>query len=224
MYFIKHFLILCCFILNNLVCYGQINQYHTDGTRHGLWEKKFKGTDQIRYTGRFDHGVEVGEFKFYKKGFSTQPSAIKTFSNNGRIADLVYYSQKGTIISKGRLVGRKREGKWLHYHRNSTKIMTEENYKEDLLNGLMTTYYDNGHVAETTEYEKGKKHGKQLVYSVKDVLIKEFTYSNGVLEGSNKFYSGRGVLIIEGNYHNDKKTGVWKYYEGDKLVREKLYK
>lgn len=221
---VKHFLIHGCLVLFNLSVFAQINQYHSDGTRDGLWEKKFKGTEQIRYTGRFDHGVEIGEFKFYKRGFSTQPSAIKTFSNQGRIADLVYYSQRGNVISKGRLVNKKREGKWLHYHRNSSKVMTEEHYKNDLLDGLMTTYYDNGHIAETTEYSKGKKQGKQLVYSVKDVLIKEFTYENGVLEGVNKFYSGRGILIIEGNYRNDKKIGVWKYYEGGKLVREKLYK
>ncbi len=221
---VKHFLIGIFLVLFSAVSFAQINQYHADGTRHGLWEKKFKGTDQIRYTGRFDHGVEVGEFKFYKRGFSNQPSAIKTFSNNGRVADLVYYSQNGNVISKGRLVNRNREGKWLHYHKNSTKVLTEENYKEDQLHGLQTTYYDNGHVAETIEYVEGKKHGKQLVYSVKDILIKEFTYENGLLEGINKFYTGRGILTIEGNYHNDKKIGVWKYYENSKLVNEKTYK
>ncbi len=224
MYFVKHFLICICFILFNLVGFAQINQYHDDGTRHGLWEKKFEGTEQIRYTGRFDHGVEVGKFKFYKRGFSSQPTAIKTFSNKGRVADLVYYSQAGNVISKGRLVNRKREGTWLHYHKNSSKVLTEENYKEDKLNGKQTTFYDNGHVAETTEYVEGKKEGKQLVYSVKDILIKEFTYQNGVLEGINKFYSGKGNLIIEGNYKNDKKVGTWKYYENGKLINEKTYK
>ncbi len=221
---VKHFLIYIFLGFSIFSVSAQINQYHADGTRHGLWEKKFDGTDQIRYTGRFDHGVEVGEFKFYKRGFSNQPSAIKTFSNNGRVANLVYYSQSGYIISKGQLVNRKREGKWLHFHKNSSKILTEEYFKDDKLHGLQTTYYDNGHIAETTEYVDGKKQGKQLVYSVKDILIKEFTYENGVLEGVNKFYTGRGILSIEGNYHNDKKTGVWKYYENGKLVNEKTYK
>jgi len=224
MVFAKHFTI---YVLLGFFCSGifaQINQYHADGTRHGLWEKKFEGTEQIRYTGKFDHGVEVGEFKFYKRGFSNQPSAIKTFSNNGTVANLVYYSQRGNIISKGQLINKKREGEWLHYHRNSTKILTKENFKDDQLYGLQTTYYDNGHIAETTEYVAGKKNGKQLVYSLKDILIKEFTYENGVLEGPNKFYTGRGKLTIEGNYHKDKKVGVWKYYENEKLVNEKLYK
>lgn len=221
---IKYFLIHIFFVFFSIAGIAQINQHHADGTRHGLWEKKFKGTEQVRYIGRFNHGVEVGQFKFYKRGFSSQPSAIKTFSDNGKIADLVYYSQGGNVISRGRLVDRKREGEWLHYHKNSKQVLTREYYKDNELDGIQTTYYDNGHVAETIEYLSGKKNGKQLVYSVKDILIKEFTYQNNVLEGLNRFYSGRGNLIIEGNYHNDKKVGTWKYYENKKLVREKVYK
>jgi len=203
--------------------FSQVNQYHDDGTRHGLWEKKFEGTDQIRYTGNFDHGVEIGVFKYYLKGFPQHPSAIKTFLKKGEEAEIVYYSQKGKVISKGKLINRKREGKWEYYHNRSGNVMTIENYKNDVLEGQRVIYYENKQISETAEYQQGKKEGKQLVYSVKGVLIKEFTYKNDMLEGVNKFFNGRGQLTIEGKFEKNKKIGIWKYYAQGKLVKQKQY-
>ncbi len=203
--------------------FSQINQYHEDGTRHGLWEKKFENSDQIRYTGNFNHGIEIGQFKYYTKGFPKQPSAIKTFSNQGKKAEIVYYSQKGKLISKGQLINRKREGRWEYYHNRSDRLMMVENYKNNLLEGTVTTYYDNKQISEITEFVNGKKEGKQLIYSLKGVLIKEFTYKKNILEGANQFFNGKGELTIDGNYKNNKKTGVWKYYTNGKLTKEKQY-
>jgi len=219
---VKHLLIVVFFTFS-LFSFSQTNQYHKDGTRHGLWEKKFDGKDQIRYTGNFDHGVEIGEFKYYTKGFPDQPSAIKTFSDKGNVADIVYYSQRGKKISQGQLINRKREGKWEYYHNRSGNLMMVENYVNDLLEGTRTSYYENKQISETVEYVKGKKEGKQLIYSLKGVLIKEFTYINDRLEGPNKFYNGRGHMTIDGNYKNNRKTGIWKYYQNETLVRQKQY-
>ncbi|WP_010180335.1 toxin-antitoxin system YwqK family antitoxin [Aquimarina agarilytica] len=212
------------FLLLTNVFNAQINQYHSDGTRHGLWEKKYEGTEQLRYTGNFDHGVEIGDFKFYSKGFPKQPSAIKSFSDNGRKALVKYYAQNGKLISKGMLVNKKREGKWEYYHNTNAKLMMVENYVADLLEGERLSYYDNGRVSEKVTFIDGKKEGKEVVYTLKGVLYKVFTYKNGLLEGENKYYNGKGELVIEGVYKDNKKTGVWSYYENGKLVREKRYK
>ncbi len=216
-------LINALFFLFSLSIFSQVNQYHDDGTRHGLWEKKFDGTDQIRYTGNFNRGVEIGEFKYFSKGFPKQPSAIKTFSENGKKAAIVYYSQRGKKISKGQLIERKREGKWEYYHNGSGNIMMVENYQNDMLQGTRTSYYENKQISETIEFVNDKKEGKQLIYSVNGTLIKEFTYKNNKLHGPNKFFNGKGELTIDGNYKNNKKTGVWKYYNGGNLIREKQY-
>lgn len=219
---IKSLLIILSCILSQSV-FSQTNQYHEDGTRHGLWEKKYEGTDQIRYSGNFNRGIEIGEFKYYSKGYPKQPSAIKTFSDNGKKAMITYYSQRGKKISNGQLIERKREGKWEYYHNKSGNIMMIENYEKDVLHGTQTSYYDNKQISETKEFVHGKKEGKQLVYSLSGVLIKEFTYSNDKLNGPNKFYNGKGALTIEGNYKNNKKTGIWKYYSNGKLIRQKQY-
>ncbi len=212
------------FLLLTNVFYAQINQYHEDGTRHGLWQKKYDGTEQLRYSGTFDHGKEVGDFKFYTKGFPNKPSAIKSFSDNGNKAEVKYYSQKGKLISKGILIDKKREGKWEYYHNTNAKLMMIENYDNDLLIGERLSYYDNGQVSEKVTFINGKKEGKELIYTLKGILYKVFNYKNGLLEGENKYYNGKGELIIEGNYKANKKNGIWKYYENGKLIREKRYK
>ncbi|WP_010521924.1 toxin-antitoxin system YwqK family antitoxin [Aquimarina agarivorans] len=203
---------------------AQINQYHEAGTRHGLWEKKYEGTEQLRYSGNFDHGVEIGDFKFYTKGFPNKPSAIKSFSENGKKALVKYFAQNGELISKGVLIDKKREGKWEYYHNTNSKLMMVENYKNDKLEGERISYYDNGQVSEKVTFVNGKKEGEEQVYTLKGVLYKVFNYKNDLLEGVNKYFNGKGELIIEGNYKANKKIGVWKYFENGKLVQEKRYK
>ena len=212
------------FLLINGIVNAQINQYHDDGTRHGVWEKKFEGRDQVRYSGQFDHGKEVGDFRFYSKGLEGHPTAIKTFSENGTKAEVKFYTQSGKLISKGIEINKKKEGKWEYYHNRGSKLMMVELYENGLLEGERLSYYENGRVSEKLEFLHGKKHGKQLVYSVKSVLIKEFTYENDELHGINKFYSGRGNLTIEGMYKNDRKQGVWKYFDASgNVIRQKKH-
>lgn len=219
------FIINTIFLISGAISFAQINQYHEDGTRHGIWEKKFDGIEQIRYSGTFDHGVEIGDFKFYSRGFPGQPTAIKTFSEKGKKAEVRFYSQRGRVISKGVEVDRKKEGKWEYYHNRGDKLMMEEYYENGLLEGERLSYYENGVISEKINFLQGKKQGKQLVYSVKNVLIKEFTYENDELNGVNKFYTGKGILTIEGIYKNDKKEGMWKYYDTNgNFIEEKRHK
>ena len=44
----------------------EFNQFDSNGKRHGKWKKNFEGTEVLRYEGQFEHGKEVGVFKFYQ--------------------------------------------------------------------------------------------------------------------------------------------------------------
>ena len=54
-----HFFVIIAFAQKN-------NQMDADGNRHGIWKKNFDNTQQVRYEGEFNHGKEIGLFKFYK--------------------------------------------------------------------------------------------------------------------------------------------------------------
>ncbi|MCP9201024.1 aspartic peptidase [Gramella sp. GC03-9] len=199
---------------------AQINQLDDDGRRNGPWKVNFEGTDEPKFEGNFENGKEVGIFKFYKKGFYDHPAAIMDFGKGQDSVKVTYYTQKGEPISEGRMLDRKREGKWVYYHQNSDSIMMIENYKNDLLNGLQETYYPNGQLAEKTSYLEGKKHGESLIYTEKGQLTKQLRYRNGELHGPAIYFDPKGLKQMEGQYVEGKKSGTWKYYTDGKFDRE----
>ncbi|HET8752826.1 MAG TPA: hypothetical protein VFM59_00585, partial [Salinimicrobium sp.] len=116
------------FVFENVAA-QEINQVDENGKRHGVWRKTFEeDPEQIRYEGSFEHGKEVGVFKFYQLGFKN-PVATKHFSADSDIAEIKYYSQDGDIISEGKMQGEKRIGEWKYYHKDSENVMMTENYE-----------------------------------------------------------------------------------------------
>lgn len=217
---------LILFLFISFSTFGQtINQFDESGKRHGIWKKNFDNTKVLRYEGQFQHGKEVGTFKFYKniKGQSVL-TASKVFNENDHTAEVTFFSSKGKVISEGKMNGKKFIGKWKYYHNNSDTLMTVEHYNEDGdLHGKRLVFYDNGQVAESAYYQFGKLEGEAKWYSLKNVVLKHFFYKNGELHGVSKFYSPKGELIAEGTYKQGKKHGVWKYYENGELTQEKNF-
>lgn len=200
-----------------------INQFDAEGKRHGVWKKNFEGTQQVRYEGEFNHGKELGLFKFYKLiRKKSVLSATKLFNHTNDIAEVKFLSSKGKLISEGEMRGKTYVGKWIYYHNNSAKIMTLENYDNNgLLQGERLVYYDNEQLAEKVNYIDGKHEGVSEWYSLKGVVLKSFVYENDELHGIAKTYNGKGELLVEGRYKRGKKTGVWKYYTNGELVNQK---
>ncbi|RZT00358.1 toxin-antitoxin system YwqK family antitoxin [Aquimarina brevivitae] len=214
----------CFALLTSFLIIGQeYNQFDSDGKRHGEWLKKYEGTDQIRYQGTFEHGKEVGEFKFYKPTSGDVPTAIKLFTKDKDSVSVTYFSSKGKVISEGKMIGKQRVGEWKYYHNNSDKLMMVENYKADQLHGVQKTYFDNGQLTEETYYVDGKREGKRLIYSEEGKLMKQYTYKNDLLHGPTMYYDTEGELIIQGSYKKNKKDGIWKYYKNGKLDKQKLF-
>lgn len=219
------YLILCVFFIGlNNASSQDINQYDSQGQRHGIWKKKFEGTDQLRYEGQFNHGEEVGLFKFYKliKKRSVL-TATKQYNDNDNIAEVKFYSSRGKVISEGKMIAKFFIGKWVYYHNNSDKIMTIEHYDDDgNLKGERLVYYENGRVAERANYYRGKLEGESFWYSEKSgKVVKAFIYKDDMLHGVAKYYNDYGELIAEGRYHNDKKTGIWRYYKNGNVIDKK---
>jgi len=225
---IKHVIILIIslfFFISNVQAQQVYNQNNEDGLRHGKWKKNFENTKQVRYEGQFEHGKEIGLFKFYKlvskKSILT---ATKAFNSNNQIAEVTFLASNGKVISKGRMNGKNYIGEWLYYHNDSDKVMTKETYDDDgKLTGEKYVYFENEQLAETLFYKNGKEEGNAINYSEKGVILKNFNFKNGELHGFYKDYTPEGVLIVAGQFKNGKKSGNWKYYEKGKLVNEKNF-
>jgi antitoxin component YwqK of YwqJK toxin-antitoxin module len=222
MKFLSLFLLVVSLCLSNLVA-QEINQVDANGDRHGLWQKKYKGKSQLRYEGTFDHGKEIGIFKFYCENCKKVPMATKEFEANSAVSDVKYYTPNGKLVSEGKMDGKKRIGAWLYYHKKSSKVMTSEFYKNGKLDGQKTTFYLNDVITEETTYIDGLKEGLNNYYSPDGILLKKLQYRKDVLVGPAIYYDAGGNISIEGNYKNGKKHGVWKYYKNGKLVLEEIF-
>lgn len=202
---------------------SDINQTDAEGKRHGLWKKFYDGTSQLRYEGTFDHGKEVGEFKFFCEDCKDKPSVIKNFNSKDDIAHVKYLDKKGKTISEGKMKGHQRVGEWIIYHQKSQQPMSRENYEDGKLHGKKTTYYPNGTVTEEVEYKMGLREGENSFYSPSGILIKKLQYKADELQGPAFYFDGHGNITIEGFYKNDKKHGLWKYYQNGSVVLEETY-
>jgi len=200
-----------------------INQLDTQGKNHGVWKKMYPGTKQVRYEGTFEHGKEIGTFKFYCEKCLKQPSVVKEFNTNDAISEVKYYTVKGKLVSEGKMDGKDRIGEWLYYPKKASTVMTREFYKNGKLDGKKTTYYLNGQITEEINFVNGLKDGDNIHYSPEGVILKKLTYKNDKLVGKAIHYDAVGTIIIEGSYKEGRKDGIWKYYKRGKLVLEEKY-
>lgn len=202
---------------------SDINQMDAQGERDGVWRKTYPGTEQLRYEGAFEHGKEVGEFKFYCADCKDKPSVIKNFNDKDDIANVKYFTIKGKLVSEGKMKGKDRIGEWVYYPEKSKEVMTREFYENGKLHGKVITYYPNGKITEETDYKNGVKYGEDNYYSPDGVLLKKLRYKDDQLQGEAIYYDAYGNVLIEGFYKNGKKHGLWKYYKDGKVTVEETF-
>ena len=219
----KRFNLFLFLILVNYVSAQNINQFDDNGKRHGTWKKNFDKTKVIRYQGEFNHGKEVGTFKFYKNIKNKAIlSATRTYKYDDRTAYVQFLDPKGFIISEGKMDSKTYIGEWIYYFEASKKILTKEFYNNNgLLEKDRIVYYKNGKIAEVASYKNGLLNGNSQWFQKEGKKIREITYKDNILQGSFKSYNIDGQITVEGQYKSDAKHGVWKYYENGKLIREK---
>ncbi len=222
---LKLILLASILLIFSINCFSQnqINQTDANGKRHGLWKKTFDNSEQLRYEGVFEHGKEIGEFKFYCEQCKKQPAVVKSFTGKDDIAEVKYFTPKGKLVSEGKMKGKDRIGEWVYYHKKSNEVMTKEFYSNGKLEGIMTTYYPNGKKTEETTYQNGTKEGLNNYYSYEGILLKKLLYKDDKLHGSASYYNSQGKILHEGSYKNGRKDGLWKNYEDGKLISEESF-
>jgi antitoxin component YwqK of YwqJK toxin-antitoxin module len=216
--------LLIFFSLSLTVAFAQkpVNEFDEQGRRHGYWSKNFQGTDQIRYSGQFNHGKEIDTFNYYtlSQGKSVL-SAVKVFRPDTDVAEVSFYTSTGGLISKGQMKGKTYTGTWVYYHKNSDQVMILENYNTNgVLDGEKKVYYKNGTLAEDSTYKNGKLQGKVSWYAEDGQLFKMLTYEQDVLSGPGEYFEPGGKIASKGLYKDNKKWGKWTYYKNGKAYKE----
>ena len=173
--------------------------------------------------GKQDLGISQGKFKKGKKDgrwvVSINPERfdedgniiyLDTFLNNPLWVDeedetyednfFKYFSKKETNYRNDKFHGKR------NYWDSNGHIKSEENYKNDLLDGIQTNY-KNGQIESELNYSKGVQQGKETWWHENGQIEIEENYKNGLLHGKCTEWDEKGQIESESNYKNDVRHG-----------------
>jgi antitoxin component YwqK of YwqJK toxin-antitoxin module len=217
----KKLIFITFLVLANLVsAQDKLNQFDEQGLRHGFWKGVHEESKRPRYEGTFEHGKEVGTFKYFDDTKAGTLIATRDFSKADGSCYTIFFDQKGNKVSEGVVKNKLFEGQWKYYHQESKDIMTLENYKNGKLNGVRKVFYKSSKLAEEINYSEGKKNGIAKTFAENGKQIDQHQYVNDMIEGIAIYFDGNGKKLYEGTYKNNVKVGMWKFYENDKVVKQ----
>lgn len=213
-------LIIIFFIFFSTTIYSQsnINKFDENGKKNGVWKGIYQESKRPRFEGTFDHGKEVGIFTYFDDTNSSSVMATRQFNTKDNSAYTIFFDQKKNKVSEGSVVNKMRDGVWNIYHETSNVIMTSENYLDGKLNGLKTTNFLSGKVAELANYKNGYKVGIYKKFSENGILLEESFYVDGEINCISTFRAPDGLVVAKGMFKQGKKSGIWLFYERGKLV------
>jgi antitoxin component YwqK of YwqJK toxin-antitoxin module len=194
------------------------NKIDANGNKHGFWKGFYEESKRPRYEGTFDHGKEIGLFKFFDDTKAGTIIATREFNKNDNSCYTIFYNQKNNKVSEGKVVNKNFDGEWKYYHEDSPAIMTIEYYKNGKLTGVRKVFYKSGKIAEEKTYKDGIKNGIYKKYAENDVVLEETIYVNGEYDGLAIFRTPENTIAGIGFFKNGKKVGMWKILEKGKLI------
>ncbi len=212
------------FLLLFLACSGIIaqspetlNSTDKNGNKQGHWIKKYPN-GHVQYEGYFTENHPVGLFKRYYETDTLQ--SAMDFNQEGTEADAILFHPNGLIASTGKFINQKKEGKWRFFSSTIRGLLVvEEDYKNNLKNGLSIKYYPGKVPAERIIYSNDIKNGEWTQYFADGTLCLKATYSFGKLDGPFSTFYITGKSEYTGQYKNDLRTGVWKIYNPDGTLK-----
>lgn len=199
---------------------NDFNKLDEKGLKNGVWKGFYEESKRPRYEGTFEHGKEIGTFKFFDDTKAGTVIATREFNKKDNSCYTIFYNQNKNKVSEGKVVNKIYEGEWLYYHEDLPSIMAREFYKKGKLNGKRTVYFKNNKVAEEVNYINGLKEGAYKHYAENGILLEESNYVKGEFHGDAIFRDPEGNVVAKGKFKNGKKVGMWQFYEQGKLVSE----
>lgn len=199
-----------------------LNQTDAQGRKQGIWKKTYPN-GKLRYEGRFEQGIPVGEFRHYHENGKLK--ALVRHAGDGQRAEAEIYNEEGLLTARGAYFREQKDGEWKYFFPGKNQLSAVEYWKEGKPAGTWKVYFiGDTVVSEYWSYAGGKKQGPWRQFFSDSSPRLEATYRNDELEGTYKVFYPGGKLRVEGNYVQGLRVGEWKYYTEDgKLKRREWY-
>ena len=209
-------ILLFCFAFGSIAAQEKINQTDAQGRKHGIWKKTY-ANGQLRYEGRFNHGVEVDTFKFYFEDGNLK--AVNYFRGGGEVYSW-QYGGESQLAAEGKYQGTKRDSVWTFYDIEGN-VLSRESYDQDAKDGVSVTYFDNGKKAETLHWQDGQRQGEWRQNYESGKPKAKGQYADGKLHGEVTYFYTNGKPHIKGQYHKGKMHGTWYFFDEFMQVEKK---
>lgn len=181
--------------------------------------------------------IKDGKPESYWKTFSEEGILLSEGNRKNHLLDSTwkFYDERGVLKMEIRYREGKKNGIRTTYRENEK---LEENFINDLKQGITTYYYPEGQIKKTLNYINGLEEGIAKEYAEDGRIIQLITYKKGFISnrerinrydnegkkhGNWKYFYDDGVLQLECIYKHGLRNGYYKEYdeEGNLLVAYK---
>ncbi len=215
---IKGFLITGLIILLSGSVFAQENKINPNG--HNIFYHE-NGT--ISSEGFMEKGKPNGYWKtYYENGVLKSEGNRKNFELDSTWA---FYDDEGNVILEINYFDGKKNGIRRTIQRDE---VVDENFVDDLKNGLTVYYYPEGKIRKTIPFINGLENGFAKEFNHDGTVISLIEYKrgfivsrekinrkdqNGLKQGKWKYFYDDGNIRLEGYFKNDKKNGYFKDFD-----------
>ena len=208
------------FISFNLNVYSQQQNANPDGAAVFYYPDGKKSSEGTMLNGKPD-----GYWKtYYPSGTIKSEGNRKKFMLD---STWKFYNEKGNLTIEYNYSKGKKNGIKKTYDIETTSCVLEENYIDDIKQGVQNEYYASGKLKTKKIFKEGKEEGIAYEYGEDGIIITIMEYKmgflkkqekinrkdkNGLRQGVWKDFYHSGVVKTEGPYSDDKKNGYFKEY------------
>jgi antitoxin component YwqK of YwqJK toxin-antitoxin module len=211
------FIIFSC----SLVGQDTINSKDLQGRKQGFW-RKTDAAGHLVYEGHFKDGRPAGEFRYYYPDGKVK--TVSQVSMQGIRASTVSYFPNGRKMASGLYFNEKKDSTWQFFSESNGNVVSEETYKDGVINGMSKVFYPEGGLSEQHFFKQGIRDGLWEQYYLEGKLKLRGAYKAGEKHGPFKTFYTSGQLMISGQYISGHQTGTWTYYnEKGGISKREIY-
>ncbi len=199
------------FVIFSSSVFGQDTVNITDlrGHKQGYW-RKTDSVGQLIYVGHFKDGFPIGEFRYYYPNGKLK--TVSLLSNQGKRAVTNSYFINGMKMASGIYINEKKDSIWHFYSEENGKMVSEELYKNGLIDGYSKLFFPEGGLSEVNVYKQGIRDGLWEQYYQEGKIKLRGAFKAGEKQGALKIFYPSGQTMITGQYNAGHQDGTWFYY------------
>lgn len=172
--------------------------YYVDNLLEGTAKKYFYGTNPASVID-YHQGKINGKKKIYYENSAGKLMEESEYKDDSKNGPSNFYTISGDPIAEYLYVNNQLQGIQKTYYPGK-KLMSEQEFKDNIENGFYKEYYENGKLKAEGMYVNGAVNGLWKDYNEDGILNSEGTMVNGLKEGKWVQFDTSGKVIKTDKY------------------------